>query len=74
MLSGGVPSGPLPSPRQSLCAADEARDGRRSRAPGQNRVPDSLRWELGIRPGVTPLLAYRSGDILLPARKKSAAA
>jgi hypothetical protein len=38
------------------------------------RAPDGLRWELGIRPGVTPLLAYRSGDILLPARKKSAAA
>jgi hypothetical protein len=27
------------------------------------RAPDGLRWELGIRPRVTPRLAYRSGDI-----------
>jgi hypothetical protein len=31
------------------------------------RAPDGLRWELGIRPRVTPRLAYRSGDIRIPA-------
>ena len=27
------------------------------------RAPDGLRWEMGIRPGVTPRLVYRSGDV-----------
>jgi hypothetical protein len=27
------------------------------------RAPDALRWEMGIRPGVTPRLVYRSGDV-----------
>jgi hypothetical protein len=31
------------------------------------RAPDGLRWEMGIRPGVTPRLAYRSGDIRVSA-------
>jgi hypothetical protein len=30
------------------------------------RAPDALRWELGIRPRVTPRLTYRSGDIRVP--------
>jgi hypothetical protein len=36
------------------------------------RAPDGLRWELGIRPRVTPRLAYRSGDIRAPARALAA--
>ncbi len=31
----------------------------------EGRAPHGLKWEMGIRPGVTPLLSYRSGD---PAR------
>ena len=27
------------------------------------QAPDGLKWEMGIRPGATPLLAYRSGDL-----------
>jgi hypothetical protein len=37
------------------------------------RAPDGLRWELGIRPRVTPRLAYRSGDIRAPATALAAA-
>jgi len=32
------------------------------------RAPDGLRWEMGIRAAVTPLLAYRSGDLQMPAQ------
>ena len=32
------------------------------------RAPDGLRWKMGIRPGVTPVLAYRSGDLRVPAQ------
>jgi hypothetical protein len=60
--------------RITLCAFHHLRGVHAGLLRCVGRAPDGLRWELGIRPGVTPLLAYRSGDILLPARKKSAAA
>jgi hypothetical protein len=60
--------------RITLCAFHHLRGVHAGLLRCVGRAPDGLRWELGIRPGLTPLLAYRSGDILLPARKKSAAA
>ena len=30
---------------------------------GVGRAPDGLRWELGVRPGVTPRMVFRSGEI-----------
>jgi hypothetical protein len=53
--------------RVSLCAFHHLRGVHAGLLRCVGRAPDGLRWELGIRPGVTPLLAYRSGDIRLPA-------
>ncbi len=33
----------------------------------RGRAPDSLVFELGLRPGTAPLARYRSGDVALPA-------
>jgi hypothetical protein len=53
--------------RITLCAFHHLRGVHAGLLRCVGRAPDGLRWELGIRPGVTPLLAYRSGDIRLPA-------
>jgi hypothetical protein len=34
-------------------------------------APDGLRWEMGIRPGQRPLMAYRSGDVTVAAARAS---
>jgi hypothetical protein len=49
--------------RITLCAFHHLRGVHAGLLRCVGRAPDGLRWELGIRPGVTPLLAYRSGDI-----------
>jgi hypothetical protein len=49
--------------RITLCAFHHLRGVHAGLLRCVGRAPDGLRWELGIRPGVTPRLAYRSGDI-----------
>jgi hypothetical protein len=51
--------------RITLCAFHHLRGVHAGLLRCVGRAPDGLRWEMGIRPGVTPLLAYRSGDIRL---------
>jgi hypothetical protein len=53
--------------RITLCAFHHLRGVHAGLLRCVGRAPDGLRWEMGIRPGVTPLLAYRSGDIRVPA-------
>jgi hypothetical protein len=52
--------------RITLCAFHHLRGVHAGLLRCVGRAPGGLRWEMGIRPGVTPLLAYRSGDIRLP--------
>ncbi|MBW2257685.1 MAG: HNH endonuclease, partial [Deltaproteobacteria bacterium] len=53
--------------RTTLCAFHHLRGVHAGRLRCVGRAPDGLRWEMGIRPGVTPLLAYRSGDLQVSA-------
>jgi len=57
--------------RITLCAFHHLRGvhGGLVRCTGQ--APDGLRWEMGLRPGVTPRLAYRSGDVRVAAARRS---
>jgi hypothetical protein len=57
--------------RITLCAFHHLRGVHGGLLRCVGRAPDGLRWEMGIRPGVTPRLAYRSGDIRVPARVPS---
>ncbi len=54
--------------RTTLCAFHHLRGVHAGLLRCVGRAPDGLRWEMGIRPGVTPLLAYRSGDVQMPAQ------
>jgi hypothetical protein len=60
-----------PENRITLCAFHHLRGvhGGLVRCTGQ--APDGLRWEMGLRPGVTPRLAYRSGDVRVAAGRQS---
>jgi hypothetical protein len=49
--------------RITLCAFHHLRGVHAGLLRCVGRAPDGLRWELGIRPGVTPLAVYRSGDL-----------
>ena len=49
--------------RVTLCAFHHLRGVHAGLLRCVGRAPDGLRWEMGIRPGVTPLLVSRSGDI-----------
>lgn len=49
--------------RVTLCAFHHLRGVHAGLLRCVGRAPNGLRWEMGIRPGVTPLLAYRSGDV-----------
>ena len=49
--------------RITLCAFHHLRGVHAGLLRCVGRAPGGLLWEMGIRPGVTPLLAYRSGDI-----------
>jgi hypothetical protein len=52
-----------PSNRVTLCAFHHLRGVHAGLLRCEGEAPHGLRWELGIRPGVAPLLAYRSGDL-----------
>ncbi len=56
-----------PENRITLCAFHHLRGVHAGLLRCVGRAPDGLRWEMGIRPGVTPLLSYRSGDLRVPA-------
>jgi len=49
--------------RVTLCAFHHLRGVHAGLVRCAGQAPDGLRWELGIRAGVTPLLVYRSGDV-----------
>jgi hypothetical protein len=53
--------------RITLCAFHHLRGVHAGLLWCAGRAPDGLRWEMGIRPGVRPLLSYRSGDLRVPA-------
>ena len=55
-----------PENRITLCAFHHLRGVHAGRVRCTGRAPDGLRWEMGIRPGVAPLLSYRSGDLRVP--------
>ena len=59
-----------PENRVTLCAFHHLRGVHAGLLRCVGRAPDGLRWEMGIRPGVTPLLAYRSGDVRVPAMEE----
>jgi hypothetical protein len=54
-----------PSNRVTLCAFHHLRGVHAGLLRCKGQAPDRLRWEMGIRDRVAPLLAYRSGDVLL---------
>jgi hypothetical protein len=54
--------------RVSLCSFHHLRGVHAGLLRLVGRAPDGLRWELGIRPGLTPRLAYRSGDVRIRTR------
>jgi hypothetical protein len=53
--------------RITLCAFHHLRGVHAGLLRCMGKAPDGLRWELGIRPGVTPLAVYRSGDLRVKA-------
>jgi len=58
--------------RITLCAFHHLRGVHAGLLRCVGRAPDGLRWEMGIRPGVTPRMAYRSGDIRVRSRGTTA--
>jgi hypothetical protein len=53
--------------RTTVCAFHHLRGVHAGLLRCMGRAPDGLRWEMGIRPGGSPLVVYRSGDIQVPA-------
>jgi hypothetical protein len=51
--------------RVTLCAFHHLRGVHAGLLRCVGKAPDGLRWEMGIRRGVTPVLAYRSGDVCI---------
>jgi len=49
--------------RLTVCAAHHLRGIHAGLVRCSGQAPDTLRWELGIRPDAPPLLTYRSGDV-----------
>jgi hypothetical protein len=49
--------------RAALCAFHHLRGVHAGRLRCTGRAPGGLTWHLGVRPGATPLLVYRSGDL-----------
>jgi hypothetical protein len=49
--------------RTALCAFHHLRGVHAQRIRCSGRAPDGLTWQIGIRPGAAPLVAYRSGDL-----------
>jgi hypothetical protein len=52
-----------PENRVTLCAFHHLRGVHAERLRCVGRAPDGLTWQMGIRPGAAPLVAYRSGDL-----------
>jgi hypothetical protein len=50
------------SNRVSLCAFHHLRGVHAERIRCTGTAPDGLTWEIGLRPGQAPLVAYTSGD------------
>ena len=55
-----------PVNRITLCAFHHQRCLHAGLLRVSGRAPDGLLFEFGLRPGASPLLRYRSGDILVP--------
>ena len=53
-----------PENRVTLCAFHHLRGVHAARLRCVGRAPGGLTWEMGLRPGREPLVAYSSGDIL----------
>jgi hypothetical protein len=53
--------------RVTLCAFHHLRGVHAARLGCVGRAPDGLTWQMGIRPGAAPLVAYRSGDLQVTA-------
>jgi hypothetical protein len=49
--------------RVALCAFHHLRGVHAGRLRCAGHAPGGLTWHLGVRPGATPLLVYRSGDL-----------
>jgi hypothetical protein len=56
-----------PENRVTLCAFHHLRGVHAERLRCVGRAPDGLTWQMGIRPGAAPLVAYRSGDLQVTA-------
>jgi len=56
-----------PENRVTLCAFHHLRGVHAARLRCVGRAPDGLTWQMGIRPGIAPLVAYRSGDLQVTA-------
>ncbi len=56
-----------PENRVTLCAFHHLRGVHAARLRCVGRAPDGLTWQMGIRPGAAPLVAYRSGDLQVTA-------
>ena len=59
-----------PANRVTLCAFHHLRGVHAARVRCVGRAPDGISWQLGIRAGAPPLVAYRSGDleVTIPSR------
>ena len=57
--------------RTTLCAFHHLRGIHAGLLHCVGSAPDGLRWEMGIRPGQRPLMAYRSGDVTVAAARAS---
>jgi hypothetical protein len=57
--------------RTTLCAFHHLRGIHAGQLRCVGSAPDGLRWEMGIRPGQRPLMAYRSGDVTVAAARAS---
>jgi hypothetical protein len=58
-----------PENRVTLCAFHHLRGVHAERLRCVGRAPDGLTWQMGIRPGAAPLVAYRSGDVQVRRRQ-----
>lgn len=60
-----------PSNRVTLCAFHHQRGVHGGLVRVRGRAPDSLLFELGLRPGWAPLARYRSGDLAVPSAEST---
>jgi hypothetical protein len=58
--------------RTTLCAFHHLRGIHAGLLRCVGSAPDGLRWEMGIRRGLSPLMAYRSGDVSVAATRAPA--